>query len=453
MKFLRLGFVAAFVLALSGQAFAAAPAAPKIDPKAQAQGMKEAPAVLQGAGVDCALSDALFLGQGDAKVAGKSVKTSIYEAACGAGMGYILIATPGADSQAFDCLTLKEDNDKKLAAKQKGGTLCMLPGNADPKMGLAPLLAKGGASCSPITGAHWLGASPTDKISLFETSCGNGPGYIITIPMQGSTKPLDVTQCMKSVTVGVDCTLTTPAQIEQSILKLSDAAGKPACKPTKARWVVSDPATKNDYYEVGCADGSTGYMFQTEANGSFKVVIECVRATRIAGGCTLSSADSGQTAEAGTYTKLAKQVSYPCNVSKYQSYGAETGGPREIVELACTDHPDGAFAIVPTGNGQTGEYFNCLRAQGRGLACRLSPIEATYAKISSEIAARGKTTCQVNGGRGIGKDTKGSEYVEVTCAAGPGLVLEYSRLPEETLVSALPCNQAAIADACKLQKK
>jgi hypothetical protein len=453
MKFSRLGIIAAFAMALCGQALAAAPpAAPKIDPKQREQGMKEVPAIIQAAGVDCTVSDAYFMGNGDAKVAGKAVKTSLYEAACGPSLGYIVIATPGADPQTFDCLTMKEDYDKKVAAKQKGGAQCVLPGNADPKQGLIPKLAKAGVTCTEVTAARWMGSSPKDKVSLFEVACPSG-GYIITDPLKGSEKPLSAISCMKSATMGVECALTSKEQIQQNIIKLSEATGKPACKPTKARWVVTDPSTATDYYEVGCADGSTGYMFTTDSKGGFKSVIECVRATRIADGCTLSSADAGQTAEVGTYTKLAKQIGYDCDVNKYQSYGAENGGQREVVELSCANHPDGAFALVPTGSGQTGESFNCVRAMTHGLACRLTPAEATYAKIASEIAARGKTTCKVNGGRGIGRDpAKGTDFIEVTCADGPSLVLEYSKLPQETLISALPCAQAPIADACKLKK-
>jgi hypothetical protein len=453
MKFLRIGFVAALALALTGPAFAADPAPPKLDPKMHEQGMKEAPAVLQAAGVDCALSDAYFMGNGENTVAGKKVKTSIYEAACGAGMGYLLISTPGGDAQNFDCLTMKETADKAIAAKQKPGVTCMLPGNADPKQGLKPLLTKAGVDCPSVTNARWLGVSPSEKVTVYETACSSGSGYLLTAPMAGSTKPLSAVDCIKSGAMGMECTLTTKEQQAQGIIKLSDAAGKPACKPTKARWVVTDPANNTEYYEVGCGDGTTGFMFTTDAKGGFKSLIECIRATRIAGGCTLSQADSGQTAENATYNKLAKQIGYDCAVNKYQSYGAESGGPREIVELACGNHPEGAFAMVPTGNGQTGEYFNCVRALGRGLTCHLSPMTATYALISKQIAGRGKTTCDVTNGRGIGKDPKGSEFIEVVCGNGPNLVLEYSRLPTETLVSALPCAQATIADACKLQKK
>jgi hypothetical protein len=452
MKLLRLGFVAAFAIALCGQALAA-PAAPKIDPKARETGMKDVPAIMQSAGVDCTVTDAYLMGNGDAKVGGKSVKSSIYETACGPGLGYIVVSTPGEDPQTYDCLTLKQDFDKKTAAKQKTGSVCVLPGNTDPKQGLVPLLTKAGVSCPQVTAADWIGTSATDKISLFEAACSTGNGYILIDPLKGSVKPLSAVDCVKSALVGRECALTSKEQIQQSIIKLSDATGRPACKPTKARWVVTDASSSTDYYEVGCADGSTGYMFTTDAKGTFKAVLECVRATRIADGCTLSKVDAGQTADAPTYTKLAKQIGYDCDVSKYQSYGTENSGQREVVELACSNHPDGAFAFVPTGNAQTGQSFNCVRALTQGLTCRLTPIEATYAKIAGQIAARGKTTCKVDGGRGIGRDpAKGSDFIEVTCADGPSLVLEYSKLPQETLISALPCAQAPIADACKLKK-
>jgi hypothetical protein len=448
MKFLRLGFIAAVALSLAGQALAAPV---KIDPAQRTAGMKEAPAVVQAAGLDCTVSDAYLKGNGEAKVAGKSVKTSVYEVACGPGLGYILQATPGADTQSFDCLAMKEIADKAVAAKQKPGPMCDLPANADPKSGLIPLLTKGGVNaCTQVTAAHYMGSSPSDKVTLYEVACAGTGGYVVMTPMQGSTKTLMVTDCIKSPTIGVSCTLTPPEQQGAGVIKASEAAKRPACAPIKARYVVTDASNGNDYWEVGCKDGKTGFMFQTEKNGAFKQAIECVLATKIAGGCTLSSADAGQTAEAPTYTKLVKAAGYDCDVNKYQSYGTEPGGQREVVEVACGNHPDGAFAMVPTGGGQTGEFFNCLRAQVRGFACRLSPIEATYDKLASQIAARGKTTCKVNGGRGIGKIASGVEFVEVTCAGAPNLVLGYSRLPQETLVSALPCAQAEVNDACKL---
>lgn len=458
MKFLRLGIVAAMAMALCGQqALAADAAPPKMDAKIHDKSKADAPALVQAAGLPCDVTDAYLLGTNDEKVNGKTLKASFYEIACGqGGLGYIFKSVPGGDNAFFDCLSLKMAADKAIAAKQKPPNSCgMLPANTDPKSGLAPWLTQGGVTCPSITKAEWRGASPQDKINVFEAACSDGAGYMIVAPAAGSTKALQVVPCIKSELIGVTCELTSKEDMAKPVLAIAAAANKPSCMPNRARWVVTDQKNGDDFYEVGCADGTTAYMIHTDSKGGFKEAIECVRATRIAGGCTFMNANTGQTAEAATYTKLAKQIGYDAcaNVVKYESYGAETNGPREIVELNCGPN-EGGFALVPTGAGQTGEFFNCLRASGRGLTCHLTPTSVTYAKISQQIAARGKTTCAVDGGRDIGKDDKGQEYVEVTCGSGspqPELVLTYSRLPQETMISALPCSQAPIANACTLK--
>jgi hypothetical protein len=458
MKFFRLGFIAAMAMALCGQQALAAdapPAAFKMDPKIHEQSMKDAPPLVLAAGLDCQITDAYLLGLSDEKVNGKTYKSSFYELACGqGGLGYIFKSSPGQDNLSFDCLSLKNAAEKAIAAKQKPGNTCQLPANANPAAGLQPLLVKGGVNCASVTKANWVGASPADKLNVYEAACSDGNGYLMTVPAPGSTKTLQVVDCAKSDLIGVTCELTSKEAIAQHIIAVSTGANRPTCMPNKARWVVSDPAKGDDFYEVGCADGTTGFMFETDGKGAFKTAIDCVRATRIAGGCTYMNVNTGSTAEAATYTKLAKQIGYTdCPaVSKYQSYGAENGGPREIVELQCSG-TEGAYALVPTGAGQTGEYFNCVRAVGRGLTCHLTSLDATYAKIGKQIAARGKTTCAVSNGRPIGKDDKGQEYVEVACGAQPSLVLTYSRLPQETLIGAVTCDQAPIANACQLKKQ
>lgn len=450
MKFSRFGFVAALALALCGQQALAADAPPKMDPKVHEQSKKDAPGLMQQTGVECAVSDAYLLGQGEDKANGKTTKVNYYEVACGDGLGYIMKAPiGGTPSAAADCLSLKTSTEKAIAAGQKPGVSCsMLPGNADPKQSLAPLLAKANVPCPSIQAANWNGSSPQDKINVYEVACGDGVGYVIQAPMPGSTKTLTAYDCIK----GVECALTPADKITARIAKLAALANKPNCQLSQARWVGASPTTGDDFYEVGCQGGADGYMFETTKAGAFKATITCVQAIQIAGGCTFTNVNAGQTSDLPTYQKLATQIKDPCKVTKYLSYGAESGGQREVVELACSDAVAGGFALVPTGAGQTGEYFNCIRAEARGLVCHLTPKEATYTKIANQIAARGKTTCQVNGGRDIGRDEKGNDYVEVTCSGAPGLVLTYSRLPEETLISALPCAQAPIANACKLQK-
>ena len=458
MKFLRLGFIAAMAMALCGQQALAADAPPKMDPKVQAQAKMDAPPLVQAAGMKCDVTDAYLLGVSDETVNGKKLKSSFYEIACGqGGLGYIFKSSPGGDTQFFDCLSLQMAAEKAAAEKQKtqGQNTCgMLPENKNPQEGLLPWLTQSGVNCGSVSKGAWLGASPTEKVAVYEAACSNGGGYVIVSPQAGSTKTLDVEPCAKADLAGVKCQLTTADDISKQIVALAAPAKEANCTPTKGRWVVTDPSNGNDFYEIGCSDGKDAFMIRTDSKGGFKEAIPCVRATRIAGGCTFADVSAGSTADNATYTKLAKQIGYEAcpNVQKYQSYGTETGGPREIVELSCSA-TEGGFALVPTGSGQTGEYFNCVRATGRGLTCHLTPMDATYAKISQQIAARGKTTCKVTNGKDVGKDDKGVDYVDVACSPGdpqPELVLQYSKLPQETLAQATPCAQAPIQGACSL---
>jgi hypothetical protein len=455
MKFIRLGMIAAMAMAFVGQqAMAADAPAFKIDPKIHEQSMKDAPALVQATNLpNCTVSDAYLLGTADEKANGKTFKNSFYEIACSGNLGYIFKASQNGDPGFFDCVSLKMAYDKAIAGKTKPGNICQLPANADPKSQLKPWLDQAAVTCPSVSDAAWLGASATDKINVFEAACGSAGGYLITAPMIGSAKKVEVTNCIKSDNVGIACTLTSKEQALKPILAIQSDAKHAQCAPTKARYVVTDPATMSDYYELGCADGKTAYIMQTDAKGAFKTAIECVQATRIAGGCTYMDVNQGSTADTATYTKLAKQIGYEgcASVSKYQSYGSETGGQREIVELSCGAN-EGGYAMVPTGTGQTGEFFNCVRASGRGLTCHLTPLTVTYAKMSQQVASRNKYTCAVDGARDVGKDDKGQEYVEVTCGAKPSLVLTYSRLPAETMISAVPCAEAPIANACTLKK-
>jgi hypothetical protein len=459
MRFLRLGFIAAMATALCGQQALAAdapPAKPKFDQKVADQSMKDAPALVQAAGLKCNVTGAYQIGFNNETINGKKVTATFYELACGQGdLGYIFKSVQGGESQSYDCLSLKVTADRNIASGAKPGPTCgMLPANADPAQNLKPMLAEAGVDCQP-TKATWDGGSPNDKIDVYEAACANGGGYLIVHPQPGSTKTLEAIPCVKSDLVGVKCTLTSEADISKQIIALSAGANRPKCMPNKARWVVSDPSNGNDFYEIGCSDGQSAYMLQTTSKGAFRAVIECSLATRIAGGCQYMNAASGSTTDNATYTKLAKQIGYDAcpAVQKYQSYGTENGGQREIVELNCSA-TEGSFAIVPTGAGQSGEYFNCVRASGRGLTCHLTSMDATYAKISQQIAARGKTTCKVSNGRSIGKDASGAEYVDVACSPGdpqPEMILQYSKVPQETLAQATTCAQSPVgAGECKL---
>jgi hypothetical protein len=438
-------------MAFFGQQALAADAPPKIDPKVHDQSIKDAGPLVMQSGLDCALADAYLVTAQDEKVNGKTVKTSYYEISCGGGLGYLFKSAPAIDPVAFNCLSLKESAEKAIAEKKKPGVTCgLLPANADPKQGLNVWLQRAKVPCPGITRGEYIGSNLAEKIDVFEAVCSDDSGYYIQAPGLGSTAKLMVGDC----TTGTKCSLITPDEIKNHIYKLAAPANRTACMPNNARYVGTSPQSGEVYYEIGCVGETPGFMFTLDKTGAFGKTIECGLATRIGDGCSYTNASAGQTDDIPTYQKLATQIGLTdCTVSKYQSYGADQATQREIAELACSNRPDGVFAFLPTGPGQTGQYLNCLRATSLGMACHLSPLPATYAKISAQIAARGKTTCPVDGGKGLGKTADGKDYVVVSCGAQPALVLTYSRLPEETLIGAVPCAQSEIAGACDNLKK
>ncbi len=369
------------------------PASKADEAKKHTQGMAEAPPLIQQAGVTCTPTDAIFMGEGKTKdAAGKDgPNQKIYELVCQEGLGYVLLAPAGGTPQAFDCLAMSSLKPKP-GEKDSGRPYCRLPANEDPVKGVAALAARAGLKC-PATQAHYMGSSGDGKLDQYEVACADGTAAIIQSPRSGSTQKL----------VSVDCLALAPGTCSEFLPKdkllarlssLAAPANRP-CQASDARYMGTVTANQNSYYELACAGDKPGYVLQLDANNKYVATIDCARATSIAGGCNLTSASAAQTNDNETYTKLAKQIGYSCAVKSYHSFGTEPKSGREVVELSCSDHPDGAIAMLPIDAGQKGEYFNCIRAAGKGLKCALTPPEATYSRLSSEITAQGKS-CQVS---------------------------------------------------------
>src|SRR5690348_5531916 len=105
-KVLRLA-AALLVAALAPAAvlIAAPKDAPKVTDAQRKQGMAEAPAIVQAAGLPCQVSDARFVGKTSEDKKNNKPAMSYYEVACGAGnMGYVLQAAAGAPATAFSCI-------------------------------------------------------------------------------------------------------------------------------------------------------------------------------------------------------------------------------------------------------------------------------------------------------------------------------------------------------------
>jgi hypothetical protein len=416
---------AAPIMALAQDKTAAA--APKpISKEQRDQGMKEAPAALEAAHVPCTLTDAAFIG--------KSGKSSVYEVACKEGLGYMVIGAPDATTaaKAYDCLTTLGN-----------ATLtCHLPGNADPKQGLTSLIAAADLTCT-LKDARAIGSS-TSGASYYEVACQQGPGFILSKAPAGTTPPVSATPCIEAMDgSGITCKLTTKADIVASIAKLAAQSNKP-CEVSDARYVGSSSTTGETFYEVACGTAA-GFMVQTNKAGAFQAAIDCANASGIAGGCKMTDTTKAQTQEATLYSGLAKAGGFNCDVSKYRFIGMYPDPKAEVVELACTNRPDGAVALFPVDTKIKATFTDCVRATkyGDSAACHLTTLAPIYAKFSAGLAARGRSSCKVSGARFIGS-ASGDDFIETACAdGGPGWVIEFT--PADEVKSLLSCGQAKAA--------
>ena len=336
------GLAVALILGLGAPglvlAASAKPAAPAVSKQSITKGMADAPALLQSAGADCKLANARFVGEAnDAKT---KAKTDLYEVACTGSEG-LLIQQVSTDPKpsVFTC----EEAATAAAGGNKGATQCALPENADPEAGLQPFLAKSGVACTPSK-VRALGHSPTN--AFFEYACKEGPpGYILEITDPPRLdQPVTAEPCiMFDPTNNLHCELTDRAAQMGVVDKLAAQWGKPCT--IKDRGFIGMAPNGTAYYEVACQDGK-GYVLQQGANGAFVKAIDCVEADAIAGGCKLTDTRQAKTEQNNLYARLAKKAGYNCDVSGYYPF-AESLPNKEVVELVCSNRPDGAIAVFP----------------------------------------------------------------------------------------------------------
>jgi len=404
-----------------------------IDAKAREKGMADTPALAAAGGLSCTVSDARWIGA-DAKT-----KQAYYEVACNPGMGGVLIASVDTPPTFYSCL----ETAKPGADGKPGPLACKLPANLSPVQSLAPFVAKAGVPCV-LENARSIGSSP--KNTFFEVACQGGLGYVLV-----TSAPVDASKDVKANTclayepgTNLACQLTSRETQMAIVEPLAAASGK-NCVVTDKRYILT---TVNGamYFEVACQDGK-GYVLERAANGSFGRAIDCANAP---GGaeCTLTDAREAQTEQAGLYTRLATKAGFPCKVEKYALFPVRVAR-EEVVELKCSDRPDGAVAVFDANGG--GKVYNCILAEVQGYRCSFSPKEASLPKFSVDLKGLGKGSCAVSDARAIGMSTTGESFVEVACADGlPGWVMVYPA-SSSTAREVLSCRQASgVGGGCKL---
>lgn len=416
------------------------PAAPdlKIDAKQHEQGQKEAPAVAAASGVQCSVTDGYFVGESTQKGAdGKEYKSKIYEVACKEGLGYALLTTPTGPAKHYDCISLLDGTSLR----------CRLPANIDPKVTLAPLATSAGKTCQ-ISGVRPMGATPSGD-TYYEVGCSDQLGFALKHGADGKNTAYE---CAQTLGTNLECKLTTKAQIDAKMNALiADVVAKSGktCTVSGSRVVGTDSNSGSTFYEIAC--GATGgFMASVDKTGAFLKATDCGNASGIAGGCTLTDATVAETQEAATYTRLAKASGFPCQVTKYHYIGNDPKTNSEVVELACSNRPDGGVAVLPADNS-AGLVYDCVRAGALGQTCKLSNPSVVYGKYTAALAAKGKSTCKVSNARWLGHSTtNNTDLIETACSDGlPGWVVEMDLAGQAKDV--LSCGQARSAGlACTL---
>jgi hypothetical protein len=444
MRPIVFGLIAALMAAiLPAASYAATPkpaAAKPVDPDSIKKGMAAAPGVITAAGVDCNLANARLLGKStDPKT---KVSLTYYELACKQQEGFI-VAVPEKEGLPliYSCL--------EVANTPGSGAQCLLPENADPKQGLAALVAKNKPSCQ-MTNARAIGQTTDRTATVFEVACQGGPGYNIqaSFPVSAS-KPAQFAPCFAlAPTSSMKCTLTDEATSAAFVNGLVSKMGKPCT--LKDRRYVGGTADGSIFFEVACSDGK-GYMVEQVANGDVKPAIDCAVADGIGGGCTLTNARAAQTEQAGLYSRLAHSAGYACDVSRYAPFSVAVPG-HEVVELACSNRPDGAVAIFPASSTEKAQIYDCAHSDVAGYRCSFTTADAALPTLTADLNKLGKTSCVVSGSRFIAKTVDNQGFVEVACADGnPGFVITYTVGPPLAPKEAVACAAAkGILGGCQM---
>lgn len=422
------------LLALAPAAISQSKKGEEISEKSRTQGMAEAPALAKAAGISCNVTDARFVGKVDDKKAKTS--TTYYEIDCDQGLGFVLSSVQGGATTSFTCVEANQPG----ADGKPGGLACKLPGNADPKADFGPLLAAAKVQCTPEQ-VRGIGQSAT--AAYFEIACqGSTQGYILKTGSPADvSKPAEASDCMlyDNADGNIKCTLRDAAS-RLAVVDTYAAAANNGCA-VKEKKYVGQAQSGSTFFEASCNDGK-GYMYKVDA-GKLSQAYECAKAQSIMGGCTLTDAKEAVTEQNGLYTRLAKSANFNCDVSKYAAFPSPAG--KDIVEIACTNRPDGGVGIFG-GPKDTPVVYDCAHAPIAGYRCSFTKPEAGYAGLTADLKKLGKSDCAVSNSRVIGKTATGTTYLEVACADGlKGYIVEY-----DTKVAPINTTGCAFSKDCKL---
>ena len=438
MRPMRLGLLAALIVAVMAPATAMAQRLPpaaggtKVVPttitaQSRKDGMKDAPAIVQAAGITCPVSDARLAGTVAADKKTGSLGGKVYEVACGEGsIGFIAMANVTGAPTLLSCVLNNFPADMPAVAPNP----CILPTNLDLRPALLALAKKAKVPCDPD---HIRGVGANATNTFFEVSCPDGAGYVVI----GASSPLDVSKgvtmnnCLAydATETALKCKLNEPAKRLAAADRVGALANKCVVKDRRYIGILTD---NTEGYEFACADGK-GYIYKVNSAGAVAESLDCAKVA--SGNCTLTDTRAATAEQAGLYSRLAKNAGSSCVVSKYAIFPAS--GDKEVVEMVCGDG-NGAIGMFPaTGKGMV---LDCGHALVAGYKCSLGKVD--YAGLTADLRKFDKKECTVSG---VGQPLKapdGTIRLEVACSDGlPGYMIQFT--DPQTAKEATGCAFAA----------
>lgn len=228
-------------------------------PQARAKAREESAKLINALQISCEVSDAKLVVAGTRRPAsgGKEIETRVYEAACSAGMGYLL-ETQGAEMPVgISCLDAELARATDVAKGREPGFFCKLPANKDVHAMLTSLIASNaGASCA-VRDVKLFGRSESTHSEYSEVACEDGKGFLVRTALPGSQAKTLVTSCSDAAKEGIKCKLTDSGPVETPVttdsFKSALAQHSVSCPIDQLRMIGQEDHLKRYVVEYRCA--------------------------------------------------------------------------------------------------------------------------------------------------------------------------------------------------------
>jgi hypothetical protein len=237
---------------------------------AKSTAMAQSAPLIKALQISCDIDDANLVISGTRQPVsgGKKVDTRVYEVACNRAVGYLL-EVQGTDTPiAISCIAAEEARAADVAKGKEPGFFCKLPENQDVYALVSSLIRTGAGADCVVDVLQSLGRSESTQSSYSEIKCKDDRGYLLRLPLPGSTAKAAAMSCADAAKQGVRCRLTETAPdaaansgdelVTVAVLKSALAQNGVSCNVAKLRLIGQEDHLKRYVVEYLCEDQPTG---------------------------------------------------------------------------------------------------------------------------------------------------------------------------------------------------